>query len=610
VKCFFSPSTALLLLLTIYTHSVQSEVVTGQRVLDDAFELVGQPDAIANGFTGDGAAVAVVEFSSVDFIGALDHNGELLFGDCQEPQWVTDSKAIHGNNWWLEKGHLGYAPEQGPGAACRVAWVQCFTYGYQGFSKCTWPPAASPYHQREVAAIVARTAPDAKILLLHQGNNVFSTEVPTTNPQTLRGTLLWLQQFGYQNFTDFDPSLSVAEKDEWLVHLQTEFGTQSPIERWGVKAVNLSWDGLKSGPFGGYNNNVKYFSSTCLTNPGTEPFNPDKYLDDMRVFGFCGTSPDPVCEAKQRAFGADFDMTQSFSDLRNAGVLPITAAANQSNYKNGHSWPACTEGALVVSAVFDGHESHPGTSTDINGATHPTMTTLLAPSPHVGVWHSEYPQSIVGVSFALPIVSASLAILGGSNLMPEATVDQLELLLTSTGEPVTESRECNLPMGTPFCPDSPPYGSPIPGFSIPRLNLAAAITAADQAFPVPIAIDAGAGNIINANILTTSTPIPVTIESTALIFGDPQNFDVANIDLETLRFGTSGASPASIEEAIFVNVDEDWDIDLIIGFPAADTGIVCDDTEAALYGATTEGQFFTGSNTMTISNCATSTCHP
>jgi hypothetical protein len=584
-------------------------VVTQQRVLDNALELIGQPETIAQGFNGAGASVAVIEYSSVEFIGATDHNGALMFGDCQDPIWVTESKASFGNNWWLEKGHLGYAPEQGPGAECRVAWVQCFTYSYNGFAKCTWPPAASNFHQREVAAIVARIAPSAKILFLHQANNIFSTEVPTSNPQTLRGTLKWLQLWGYNNFDDFDSSLTVSERNEWLAHLRNEFGQQSPIERWGLKAVNLSWDGLKSGPFGGYNNNVKYFSSTCSTNPGNAAFNPDKYLDDMRVFGFCGATPNPQCETKQRTFGADFDMTESFAELRKAGVLPVTAGANISQYRNGHSWPACTAGTVIVSAVFDGHESHPGTITDINGATHPTMTTLLAPSPHVGEWDSAYPQSTVATSFALPFVSASLAILGGDAVLPNATPAQLTLLLTSTGVPVTESRICDLPMGTPFCPDSPPYGSPIPGFTIPRLDLLGAATAAEQALTIEIDVLPFSANTVEYSVINNNEVLPLAIESSALAEGDSQDFDVTTINLATLRFGPDEAALASIEDAWFINIDGDGDTDVIIGFQASEAGIVCGLTGAELYGVTTEGAYFSGSDAISTTNCPTSTCH-
>ena len=59
--------TAFLLLLTTLSNVASGEVVTQQRVLDNALELIGQPETMSQGFNGAGASVAVIEFSSVEF---------------------------------------------------------------------------------------------------------------------------------------------------------------------------------------------------------------------------------------------------------------------------------------------------------------------------------------------------------------------------------------------------------------------------------------------------------------------------------------------------------------------------------------------------------------
>ena len=591
----------------IGANSASAQIVTGVRVLDESFAIIGQPQTIAAGHTGQDSAVVVVEFTSVDYLTAVDNNGERMFGDCVDPAWVTTAKQTYGNDWWLEKGHLGYAPSQGSGETCRVAWVQCIGFGYDGYSKCGWPPEPSPSHQQEVAAIVAKTAPDAKIIFLHQGPNFFSETVPSSTPQALRGTIEWMLKSGYQNFSDFDPSLTPAEQAEWLAILQTEFNNESPIEKWNIKAVNMSWDGLKSGPLGGYNNNVKYFSDYCSVNPG-EPFNPDKYLDDMRVFGWCGTSPTAECEATERAKGADYDLTDAFAELRAAGVLPIAAGANQNAYMNGHSWPGCTKGALTVSSVWDGHSSNPASATNIYGATHPTMNNLLAPSPHIGMWHSAYPQTTAAVSFALPIVAASAAILGGSSLLPDATAAQLEYYLRETADPVIQDRSCTKPAGTPNCPDSPPYGYPVPGYEVPRLNLFAAANAASEKLDVAVEINPFSNGLIPASSFDEGELTTALIKTTQIANGESVDFDATTITAGNIKFGPLNGDlifPYAIWET---DADGDSDMDALFGFNARDAGVVCGQPSMGVQGTTLTGEFFAGQDDIVTPQCPE--CHP
>jgi hypothetical protein len=89
--------------------------------------------------------------------------------------------------------------------------------------------------------------------------------------------------------------------------------------------------------------------------------------------------------------------------------------------------------------------------------------------------------------------------------------------------------------------------------------------------------------------------VPVAIITT-------DDFDATQIDAATVAFGPDSASEwhgfGHIEDA-----DLDGDMDLLLHFKAAETGIACGDTEATLTGETFSGQPISGSDAVVTVNC-------
>ena len=80
------------------------------------------------------------------------------------------------------------------------------------------------------------------------------------------------------------------------------------------------------------------------------------------------------------------------------------------------------------------------------------------------------------------------------------------------------------------------------------------------------------------------------------------SFDAASIDIETIRFGRTGSEAQAVHFAS-VDVDEDGDLDLILHFKRAETGIQCGDNAAYLTGKTFRNESLEGSDTVKITGC-------
>jgi hypothetical protein len=91
--------------------------------------------------------------------------------------------------------------------------------------------------------------------------------------------------------------------------------------------------------------------------------------------------------------------------------------------------------------------------------------------------------------------------------------------------------------------------------------------------------------------------IPVMIFSSSTADGDPVDFDATLIDPSTITFGPAGAPPAHDDatgSTHQLNGDKDGATDLVLHFQTLLTGIQAGDTEACLFGSTTEGDRFFG----------------
>jgi hypothetical protein len=98
------------------------------------------------------------------------------------------------------------------------------------------------------------------------------------------------------------------------------------------------------------------------------------------------------------------------------------------------------------------------------------------------------------------------------------------------------------------------------------------------------------------------------------IFGS-EEFDVAELDVTTLRFGPDEVPCAHDLTDLFdynehlEDVNLDGFMDLMLHFETQDTGIVCGDTEATLSGQTLGDQFFEGTDTFETVGCNTNRPH-
>lgn len=110
-----------------------------------------------------------------------------------------------------------------------------------------------------------------------------------------------------------------------------------------------------------------------------------------------------------------------------------------------------------------------------------------------------------------------------------------------------------------------------------------------------ISIDVKPGS--DPNAINCSRPkgvIPVAILSERGSAAK-RGFDARTVDASTVRFGPGDAKA---QMGHLEDVNDDGALDMVLYFPAADTGIVCGATEAFLSGKTTGGMEIQGSDAI------------
>jgi uncharacterized protein YfcZ (UPF0381/DUF406 family) len=85
-------------------------------------------------------------------------------------------------------------------------------------------------------------------------------------------------------------------------------------------------------------------------------------------------------------------------------------------------------------------------------------------------------------------------------------------------------------------------------------------------------------------------PLRVALLATA-------TFDATMVDRRTVRFGPAGAAPI---KARLRDVDGDGRLDAVFTFRTDETRIACSETSASLTGATTDGERFSGTDSITV----------
>lgn len=111
-----------------------------------------------------------------------------------------------------------------------------------------------------------------------------------------------------------------------------------------------------------------------------------------------------------------------------------------------------------------------------------------------------------------------------------------------------------------------------------------------------VAIDIRPGS--DANTIRPGQPglVSVAILSTQAAEGEIADFDATTVDPSSVRFGPDGAPPLEEPkpELGLRDVDQDGDVDLVLRFDVAATGIRQGDTEACLTGSTVSNEAFLG----------------
>jgi hypothetical protein len=114
-----------------------------------------------------------------------------------------------------------------------------------------------------------------------------------------------------------------------------------------------------------------------------------------------------------------------------------------------------------------------------------------------------------------------------------------------------------------------------------------------------------------ANIVKpdSNDQIHVLVMGSNTATGDATDFDVYQIDPDSLKFGV-GEAPSISGYPLYGDPDNDSNTDALFAFQTQDTGILCDDPDVTLLGETFSGDPFAGTDAIETTDCDTGGCHP
>ena len=110
-----------------------------------------------------------------------------------------------------------------------------------------------------------------------------------------------------------------------------------------------------------------------------------------------------------------------------------------------------------------------------------------------------------------------------------------------------------------------------------------------------VAMDIKPDDVPNTLNLRSNGVIPVAILTT-------ERFDATSIDVPSLRFGATGEEIGAVR-AVFDDIDNDGDIDLLVFFRSQGTGIDCETLFTYIGGATSMGVDIAGTDSVNIVGC-------
>jgi hypothetical protein len=254
---------------------------------EGAAKHIGQPEAAALGFTGQGTSTAFVEKLALAWFFRFDDGRPPPFGACIKPENAAPD-------------HWGWAPEQDPNYPeypCMIAWVMCIAAtadagiphavdeknASRGLQKCEAPVNAigtksgNQYihtggHATSIGLGYAKIAPGSKII---------SIAVPDTSSVSFRAAFRWLYTPGTGYAADWQGVVnnnqiflkddSSAASQAWRANWQQVFGNESPAKKFGTVAASLDWLVFNGG-----------FTEACgVTNPEVPQIDTDgdRFID-------------------------------------------------------------------------------------------------------------------------------------------------------------------------------------------------------------------------------------------------------------------------------------------------------------------------------------------
>lgn len=127
--------------------------------------------------------------------------------------------------------------------------------------------------------------------------------------------------------------------------------------------------------------------------------------------------------------------------------------------------------------------------------------------------------------------------------------------------------------------------------------------------PATVEVDIDPWSVSNSVKPESGDTIFVAVMGSRTASGDPIDFDVTQIDPDTLKLGVGEAANIAVNP-LFGDYNQDAISDAAFAFKTQDTGILCDDPDVALAGETFNGDQFEGTSMIATTDCETTACHP
>ena len=127
--------------------------------------------------------------------------------------------------------------------------------------------------------------------------------------------------------------------------------------------------------------------------------------------------------------------------------------------------------------------------------------------------------------------------------------------------------------------------------------------------PAAVEIDVDPWSTANIVKPDSNDSIVVAVLGSNTATGDATDFDVYQVDPDSLKLG-AGEAPNIALSPLYGDYDGDTNTDAAFVFKTQGTGILCDDPDVTMQGETFSGDPFEGTGAIVTTDCATARCHP